>query len=273
MWAGSRTYTEDQFPAVFGAFTNMIDNTADDLEANFYLVWVITPDGVKLAIPAVWHEDVSIGGDAPSFAEWNAIPAIDDTTRIRNVVEWGKETLESVSYGQRQVFYMITIKSDLVVHQFAVEKFFELAAVAVAEIEGFQGNIVTQGINVPQMEQMQKNGGNALGLDPEEGARYIIQIAIQWSDEKDDDAVYRLASDVLSSTKEESIRRGAESDYVYMNYASMFQDVISSYGQANKARLLKVTKKYDPQQVFQKLQPGYFKLKRAPFPGTDYFSH
>jgi hypothetical protein len=168
---------------------------------------------------------------------------------------------------------MVTVKSDLVVHQFAVEKFFELAAVAAAEIERFQGNIVTQGINVPQMEQMQKNGGNALGLDPEEGDRYIIQIAIQWSDEKGGGAVYRLASDVLSSTKEKSIRRGAGSAPVYMNYASMFQDVISSYGTANKQRLVEISKKYDPQQVFQKLQPGYFKLERAPFPGTDFFSH
>lgn len=270
MWAGSRTYTEDQFPAVYSAFTNMIDKTAEDLKANFYLVWLLMGD-TKLAVPALWHEDVD-GGNASSFAEWNAIPAIDDTMQVRNVVQWGKETIEAGPMGVRQVFYMITVKADSAVHQFAVDKFFELAA-AASGIDGFFGNIVTQGINVPQMQQMQRNGGNALGLDPDEGARYILQVCISWNQAKDDEAVYKVASDILSATKEESVRRGASSDYVYMNYASQFQDVVSSYGSANKAKLQSISRKYDPQQVFQKLQPGFFKLDRAPLPGTEFFSH
>ena len=271
MWAGTRTHTEDQFPAIYQAFTNTIDNTADDLHANFYLVWV-SAGGARLAIPAMWHESLD-GSEAPSFAEWNAIPAVSDDTRVRNVVEWGKESGEGGLTGVRQVFYMMTVKSDPEVHQFAIEKYFELADAVTGGINGFAGNIVTQGINVPQMEQMKKNGGNALGLDPEEGARYIVHICLSWSDEADDDTVYSLASDVLKATKAESISKGARSEYIYMNYASTFQDVFSSYGEANKAKLQKIAKKYDPQEVFQKLQPGYFKLKGAPTPGTDYYSH
>ncbi|KAH7215941.1 hypothetical protein DER44DRAFT_820811 [Fusarium oxysporum] len=34
-----------------------------------------------------------------------------------------------------------------------------------------------------------------------------------------------------------------------------------------------IAKKYDPQQVFQQLQPGYFKLDKAPIPNSGYFSH
>jgi hypothetical protein len=57
---------------------------------------------------------------------------------------------------------------------------------------------------------------------------------------------------------------GVFNEYVYMNYASMFQDAVAGYGAANKAQLKKIAKKYDPREVYQTLQPGYFKLDRAP---------
>ena len=54
-------------------------------------------------------------------------------------------------------------------------------------------------------------------------------------------------------------------DYIYMNYASPYQDVIESYGAENKQRLKDIAEEYDPIGVFQRLQPGYFKLEGAPY--------
>jgi hypothetical protein len=48
--------------------------------------------------------------------------------------------------------------------------------------------------------------------------------------------------------------------FLYMNYAALQQSVIESYGAENVAKLQAVSQKYDPDQVFQILQPGYFKL-------------
>jgi hypothetical protein len=50
-----------------------------------------------------------------------------------------------------------------------------------------------------------------------------------------------------------------------MNYASPCQDVVSSHGSANKQRLKSIAGEYDPTGVFQKLQPGYFKLEGAQY--------
>lgn len=61
---------------------------------------------------------------------------------------------------------------------------------------------------------------------------------------------------------------GVYNEYIYMNYASMFQDPISGYGDSNKALLKKIAKKYDPKKVYQTLQPGYFKLDGAPVTGA-----
>lgn len=84
--------------------------------------------------------------------------------------------------------------------------------------------------------------------------------------------MYRMISTVLERIKAAAISEDVQNDWVYMNYGSQFQDVISSYGPENKAALKRIAAKYDPTGVFQNLQPGYFKLDRAPVPDTDYFS-
>ena len=59
---------------------------------------------------------------------------------------------------------------------------------------------------------------------------------------------------------------GAYDDDMYMPYSGPYQPVIAGYGSINVAKLQAVSKKYDPEQVFQRLQPGYFKLDgKAPF--------
>jgi hypothetical protein len=52
-------------------------------------------------------------------------------------------------------------------------------------------------------------------------------------------------------------------DWVYLNYADETQDPLGSYGAENVRRLREVSKIYDPEQVFQKLCRGGFKLTSA----------
>ena len=48
--------------------------------------------------------------------------------------------------------------------------------------------------------------------------------------------------------------------YIYQNYANITQDVFAGYGEENRERLREIQKKYDPEGVFSRLQPGYFKV-------------
>ena len=54
--------------------------------------------------------------------------------------------------------------------------------------------------------------------------------------------------------------KGLDHPFLYQNYAALQQKVFPSYGAANMAKLKSISNKYDPQQVWQKLTPGYFKL-------------
>ena len=70
-------------------------------------------------------------------------------------------------------------------------------------------------------------------------------------------------ANIVRKMEAEAKRRNLVNDYIYMNYASQFQDVVGSYGESAD-KLRRIARKYDPTEVFQKLQPGYFKLQGPP---------
>lgn len=49
-------------------------------------------------------------------------------------------------------------------------------------------------------------------------------------------------------------------DWEYINYADESQDPLATYGRENVQKLREVALKYDPEQVFQKLCRGGFKI-------------
>jgi Berberine and berberine like len=89
----------------------------------------------------------------------------------------------------------------------------------------------------------------------------VLNIAIQWSNATDDTRIFTAARNIINKSVALSKTLNVDHPFIYQNYAALEQDVFNSYGSANKERLLHIRSKYDPEQVFVKLQPGYFKLK------------
>ncbi|PZD29521.1 GlcD, FADFMN-containing dehydrogenase [Pyrenophora tritici-repentis] len=127
-------------------------------------------------------------------------------------------------------------------------------------------SISFQAFTKPALQAMQKKGGNSLGLYPEDGPFFHALFYMSWTDEKDDKAVLKAAQSYLSDCVAKAKELGADNDYMCMPYSSPYEPVISGYGATNVAKLNAVSKEYDPDSVFQKLQLGYFKLSgKAPF--------
>jgi hypothetical protein len=59
-----------------------------------------------------------------------------------------------------------------------------------------------------------------------------------------------------------TIKRG-NLEWVYLNYADSSQDPLGSYGEENIRKMKEAAAKYDPQQVFQNLCPGGFKISHV----------
>jgi hypothetical protein len=198
--------------------------------------------------------------NATIFNEWRAIPAIQDSTGIFTLAQITQNLEAGTPEGTlRQTYWDVSFKLDKALISFITNKFYALLP-TIMDAQGLLPTAAIQPITRSALTAMQKNGGNALGLSPEEGPYFIFNLAIMWADIEDEPRMLKFCADLVQAAKEEARRLGADNDYVYMNYASQFQDPIASYGEANVARLREVAQKYDPRRVFQELQPGYFKL-------------
>lgn len=166
---------------------------------------------------------------------------------------------EGAADGLRQTHWDVSFRVDRDLFTFLVNTFYTLLP-TVENLPSAFPTISIQAITSGQLTGMQENGGNALGLDPKRGPYFIMNMSSRWSDPTSDAAILKFFSTIIKTVKEEARKKDVDNEYIYMNYASQFQDPISSYGKANVERLRAISRKYDPRQVFQELQPGHFKL-------------
>ncbi|KAI0836301.1 FAD-binding domain-containing protein [Hypoxylon sp. FL0890] len=189
--------------------------------------------------------------------------AFHDSTRSTSHSNHTIEVDAASPAGLRQSYWVFTTYVD---KQLAMDML-DLFEEEVNPIKNFRDMVpalVYQVITVPQLKAMMRNGGNALGIGGGKKPLFLVGLTVMWMLESDDKVVLKTMSNILSRSQELARERGLDHPFLYMNYASQFQDPIASYGAENKARLLEVSRKYDPEGVFQNLNPGYFKFEGPP---------
>ncbi|KAL3461382.1 hypothetical protein BJX64DRAFT_277871 [Aspergillus heterothallicus] len=259
----TRVYSEEQFSNVLDAFTDIANKASLDKNAQQYVVFAHAGDINIASAELTYTQDVA---DPPVFRRYRSIPAISDTTSTRTLAEYCNEIGAQDRNGQRQVFWNRTFRLDNAFVHWVVQHFFSVVS-RVSGIPAALPMLVFQAITEPMLEKMSNAGGNALGLDPSGGPILMIHILSKWNNTSDDDFMYQFVEGFFTTIDAEAKSRSLHNDFIYMNYASHLQDVISSYGKESKARLQEIASKYDPRGVYQTLQPGYFKLAGAPSPG------
>ncbi|KAF7590773.1 hypothetical protein BBP40_002389 [Aspergillus hancockii] len=260
MRGGSRIYIEAQLPEVVNAFASVARAAPSDGNAQQYVAFIRT-QGMNIASAELpYAVDVT---DPPIFKPYRDITAVSDTTKSKSLVQYCKDIDAEKPNGLREVYWAIAALLDESFAWWAVQHFFEVVP-QVANISGANPVLLYQALTEPTLGNMTKSGGNALGLNASDGPLHLLHIACWWDNSADDNTIYGFIHNYLNMVNAEARKRGIAREYIYMNYASQFQDVISGYGADNKARLQKVATKHDPQGVYQTLQPGYFKLKGAP---------
>jgi FAD/FMN-containing dehydrogenase len=261
MWGGMRTYLSTEFPALIDAYYNLGMNAKKDGKAHQILSfgW----GGVEVA--QVELEYANPIANASILAEYNAISgAIADQTAIRSLAEL-TALLEGPASGAglRQAFWTWSVKLDKELATITKDIFFEELP-AVLDAADILPAVSLQVLTDPILEKTATRGGNALGLSAKDGPLMNVLVALKWSNSADDVRINKFAAKVKERAVAAAVAKGKSSPYLYMNYASPWQDVVAGYGKANQARLKSISKKYDPTGVFETLQPGYFKLSGAP---------
>lgn len=179
-----------------------------------------------------------------------------------------------------QAFFSITFKNNADLMKDVYNDIWYPAVQPIMNITGFLGTLVFQPITEPIIENFAKNGGNALGINSTDGPLtsrlppmsergqdaltrpVVLNMDFQWNSTSNDNQILSTLEDITARSRALAESRGLSHRYIYQNYAYITQDVFDGYGPESKARLLEVQQKYDPERVFLRLQPGYFKLRQ-----------
>jgi hypothetical protein len=198
----------------------------------------------------------------PVLAPFTAIqPQIDQLNSLKMLAltEAASQQASTVSNRVRCAYMNMTVKADVATLQAAAD----IYTAAIAPIQSSAGlvcSLTLQPYPVSLLQQSIAKGGNSLGLDPSTGPAVSVLLLTYWTDRSDDHRILVAMKGALEGIRAQAVEKGTALDFVYLNYAFSFQDPIGSYGAKNKQKLQEVSKKYDPDGLFQRGVPGGFKL-------------
>ncbi|CRG90521.1 Bifunctional solanapyrone synthase [Talaromyces islandicus] len=162
--------------------------------------------------------------------------------------------------GFYNFFGSVTVSSNAEL-LLALARVFQNEIDPIRDAKGLQVYIVYNPITVNAMNQMKKRGGNALGLLSENGPLTVVNINLHWSHKADETRMRKFMRQLIHRFRETASEMDMLNPYVFQNHAFEEQDVFSGYGAKNLAQLKDTRQKVDPDAVFQRLQPGFFKLE------------
>jgi FAD/FMN-containing dehydrogenase len=260
VFAGSLVYDHEHKNAVIEAF-NTFSNHGDPEAAT----WLTIAYNNKRKLISALTMYADPNPSAEVLKPYLAVPALHSTAKVRSMADMVHEIAKVNVQEHRQNYTNHTFKFDADFVSWLAEIYWE-------EIEGvdeiYESDqacvIVLQIYTKEAVALMQRNGGNCLSLKEDEAPYLNVLIPSAWKHEKDDEVVASLVNRISDLAVEEGKRQGLYKEFKYMNYSSANQDVLRGYGKENYERLKGIAAKYDPDQVFQKLMPGYFKFDGAP---------
>lgn len=188
---------------------------------------------------------------------------VSNTLAITNLTALVKSLGDTNPDGLRESYWTRTMHVNEEVMNACLDIFEEELTPSVKNVTGILPVFVFQPLKPSVTRLFAKNGGNALGITPEptdKGPLIIMQTSAWWNDTSKDEEVLGFCRNVIDRCRHVAVEKGVDHSYIYQNYASAEQRIFEGYGEESLARLRSISRAWDPEGLFQKLQPGYFKL-------------
>ncbi|KAK8054670.1 hypothetical protein PG994_009737 [Apiospora phragmitis] len=164
--------------------------------------------------------------------------------------------------GYRDIWWTGTIKNDRRVYEKVLELHDELCAFMAAQSP--DGDFITQAMfqSIPTVfsKHSEERGGNVLGLDRETDNVIMLLFTLAVNGEDQERVAREQMRKWSDGTMQFAQSVGAAVQWQYINYAYDYQDPLTSYGEANVAKITDAAAKYDPAGVFQTRSPRGFKI-------------
>lgn len=159
---------------------------------------------------------------------------------------------------ERNVFGTTTVKNDLATLM-AVRQIWRDAHPLVKHIDDCMFIYIMQPI-LPQWAN--RGDPNVLGLEGLDEPLVIISFAVNWKKVEDDDAVKNAVRQCIERIEEYGAAHGTGHRYRFSNYSTEWQSPLQGYGPDNMRLMQDVSRRYDPEGLFQTGCLGGFKLDK-----------
>ncbi|OQO03643.1 hypothetical protein B0A48_10308 [Cryoendolithus antarcticus] len=281
VWGGLRAYTPDKRQALFRAITRFVRDYPDAKAAVIPVFQFGLPLNVLNVVTGPLLFMFYDGPTPPAgvFDEFNAISSLSDDTGAKRYADLAQEAGGGALVGFGTSFREITypnLPENKMVDFFS--HYYD-ATFNSTLVDGIQSGLDVQitgfdpqPLSVRVARASQAQGGNALGLNPDHGDRIWIENNFVWGSPLCQDRCPQYSkqvSETLLEYQKSTFGGIAPTNYksgdlntvnynpLFMNDVAPDQDVYSSYGPTNLARLKAAKKLYDPKGFFTNRQGGF----------------
>ncbi|OQU98803.1 FAD binding domain-containing protein [Cladophialophora immunda] len=265
IWGGMVTHSFSETPALLEAFMDYGRNSLQHPKASAILNF--GPDFVD-GKSWIWYNDIQYTEPEimpEGLRALVSVPSLADETAISNLSTQTLGLSRLTIPGRRYSYWVMSTKHDADILRFFVQTWTrEFEKIQPQFKSFFRPTFNVQVITAGMRRNMRRNGGNVLGLSGSEEPLLLYNPTPKWLDAEYDSIIAETVNTVLSKTRAEALRTGQDSDFMYMNYASEWQHPVASYGTEMHKFMQDVAERYDPFGLFQRLQPGSFKLHGLP---------
>ena len=161
--------------------------------------------------------------------------------------------------GRRQVFATTTIKNDSATLAAAHAAYHDaIGSLRRVNVKGLVWTLVLQPL-LP--EWVQKGDANSLGLhDCTYESLVVVSFTVNWDERRDDEFVKTTTRRTIEQIDAVAVVYKSSHRYRYLNYCAEWQRPFEGYGEDNLQFLQQVSRRYDPEGLFQRGCVGGFKL-------------
>ncbi|KAI1390871.1 uncharacterized protein F4822DRAFT_442108 [Hypoxylon trugodes] len=258
MWGGMNLVAEEYFDDVFAAYDIYTQKLLDDKKAHMIMDFV-RRDGEMFVAQFIGYTEPR--KDPPTYDAILRIPTVANTLRLADYSALAEEMTEVTdSRGKRNAYWTLAMEYDINLLKSACALW---AKMTEPHANHFRFAFDVNHITATMRNKAAREGvGNIYGLEgPDKPLTNILLTAV-WEDGSDDETAMAILRSLGTAIEALAQQDGKECLFKYMNYAHQDQDVVAGFGEKNKAFLLDVAAKYDPEGIFQNLQLGGFKLEQ-----------
>lgn len=250
MWGGRTLIDSIHARQAIAAYEGFVKKQEVDPKGHTIFIATYDEGPLRLLQYMVYTEPQ---GDLPIFEELRKIPTIESSLGLTDYTTLAQNIAGlQDGVGHRAAIATLTFKLDKDILDFAYDVFVKEASP--------KSRYINATMEFHAIPRTSSPAGNMFGLEKAEGPLVSFLLIFTTSDARYDKEVTETQQTIIGRVEKEAKKRHLYHPFLFPNYSAQWQNVLGSFGDANTKFLTEVANVYDPDRVFQCLQPGSFKI-------------